>query len=85
VKVYLDICTLKRPFDDQSQPRIALETTALFAILQTVEDGRATAVRSLAHELENARNPDVRRARAVSRWLNTLDPLEKTPPGLANP
>lgn len=29
MKVYLDICCLKRPFDDQSQPRIAVESAAI--------------------------------------------------------
>ena len=51
--IYLDMCCLKRPFDDQTQPRIALETAAVLAILQAVAGGRANAVRSLAHQLEN--------------------------------
>ena len=61
--VYLDLCCLKRPFDDQRQARIALESTAVLAILQAVADGRVNAVRSLAHELENDRNPDRRSLR----------------------
>ena len=78
--VYLDICCLKRPFDDQSQARIALETAAVFSILRAVVAGRIKAVRSLAHELENSRNPDARRAVAVKSWLDSLNPLERTPP-----
>ena len=81
--VYLDLCCLKRPFDDQRQARIALESTAVLAILQAVADGRVNAVRSLAHELENDRNPDLRRARTVSMWLNTRNPVEATPPSVA--
>lgn len=33
MKVYLDACCLNRPFDDQSQPRVRLETEAISLIL----------------------------------------------------
>jgi hypothetical protein len=33
MRIYLDMCCLKRPFDDQSQPRIRLETEAVLALL----------------------------------------------------
>lgn len=32
-RIYLDACCLNRPFDDQAQPRIALETQAILTIL----------------------------------------------------
>jgi len=80
VRIYLDMCALKRPFDDQSNARIALETTAVLSILKSVAEGRAEAVRSIAHQAENSRNPDERRSRAVSMWLETLNPLEETSP-----
>jgi len=41
VRIYLDMCALKRPFDDQSNGRIALETTAVLSILRSVAEGRA--------------------------------------------
>src|SRR5437868_5444661 len=78
MRVYMDMCCLKRPFDDQAQPRISLETAATLAILQAVNDGRLEAVRSLAHEIENAQNPDSRRAGAVAEFLKTLNALEQT-------
>ena len=80
--VYFDICCLKRPFDDQAQPRIALETAAVLALLDAVADGELTAVRSVVHALENARNPDRRRAAYVASWLSNLNPLEVTPPSV---
>ncbi len=83
MKVYLDLCSLKRPFDDQSQPRINLETSAVLSLLDAVADGRLEAVRSLAHELENSRNHDLRRARVVGSWLESLNPLEVTPNSVA--
>lgn len=37
VKVYLDISAYNRPFDDQTQPKIFLESQAIAIILQMVE------------------------------------------------
>ncbi len=39
VKVYLDTSVYNRLFDDQTQPRIWLETLAFAVILQIVETG----------------------------------------------
>lgn len=36
-RIYLDVCCLNRPFDNQSQPRIALETQAILTILSQCE------------------------------------------------
>jgi len=32
--IYLDVCCLNRPFDDQTQDRICLETKAVLLILE---------------------------------------------------
>lgn len=37
MKIYLDVCCLNRPFDDQSQDRIRLETEAVLLILARFE------------------------------------------------
>ncbi|MDI6736432.1 MAG: hypothetical protein QME42_09640 [bacterium] len=37
-RLYLDICTLCRPFDDQSMMRIRLETDAFYLILRTIQN-----------------------------------------------
>ena len=34
--VYLDVCCLNRPFDDQTQDRIRLESEAVLLILTTL-------------------------------------------------
>jgi len=36
-KIYLDVCCLNRPFDDQSQDRIKLEAEAIIMILFRIE------------------------------------------------
>lgn len=57
MRIYADICVLCRPFDDQSQPRIWLETQALGVILNLVELHQIEMVRSPIHSLETSRNP----------------------------
>ena len=42
--IYLDMCCLKRPFDDQSQPRIALEMEAIVTVLAMIHSGEAALV-----------------------------------------
>lgn len=51
--VYLDNSALNRPFDDQTQPRIWLETLALCLILQMAEAGEIEMIKSPVHFLEN--------------------------------
>ena len=38
-RLYLDVCTLCRPFDAQDQMRIHLETDAYYLILQAIKNG----------------------------------------------
>jgi hypothetical protein len=38
-KVYLDVCCLNRPFDDQQQDRVYLEAEAILLILKPCESG----------------------------------------------
>lgn len=46
MKIYLDVCCLNRPFDDQLQERIKLEAEAIFLIVQKCERGEWTLVGS---------------------------------------
>jgi hypothetical protein len=66
--IYLDMCCLKRPFDDQSQPRIRLESQAVLGVLAIESDG-IQFVRSAALVLENSANPVKERAARVAMWL----------------
>jgi len=52
--VYLDVCALGRPFDDQSQMRIRLETDAVLLILGHVRAQTLTMIVSPAHDVEIA-------------------------------
>ena len=65
--VYLDTSVYNRPFDDQSQPRIWLETLAVSIILQMLEEGAVELVSSTVVAYETSRNPDEMRRRWVQQ------------------
>jgi len=71
---YLDMCCIKRPFDDQSQPRIRLESEAVLGLLAAESDS-LRFVRSAALWLENEQNPLPTRAARVRRWLENPRPI----------
>lgn len=68
MRVYLDLCCLKRPFDLQEQPLVRLQTEAILSIL-ALPSGTVELLRSEALVLENSLNPNHSRREAVSTWL----------------
>lgn len=70
MRLYLDTSVLNRPFDDQKQPRIWLETLAFSLVLSLIEAGEGELVSSPIHALENARNPLSVRRLWVTRCLS---------------
>jgi predicted nucleic acid-binding protein len=70
VRLYLDACCLNRPFDNQSQLRVHLESEAVLAIIERVEEGHWALVTSAALEFELARNPDPQRRARTQRLLS---------------
>jgi predicted nucleic acid-binding protein len=68
LKVYLDNCVFNRPFDDQAQIRVKLETEAKFYIQTLIKQGQIVLVWSYIIELENAHNPFVERRGAIQPW-----------------
>jgi predicted nucleic acid-binding protein len=69
-RVYLDMCSLKRPFDDQRQPRVREEAAAVAAIVARAEAGEVALVRSPAHLVENDANPREDRRLAAALWID---------------
>lgn len=51
-QVYLDVCALCRPFDDQQQVRIRLETAAVELILAYIRQTRLQLIVSPVHDAE---------------------------------
>ena len=58
MRIYLDSCCLQRPLDDQTQPRIRVETEAVLAILASIHAGQLSMLNSEALEYEVSRIPD---------------------------
>ncbi len=77
MKLYIDTSVYNRPFDNQTQPRIWLETLALGLILQLVESGEATLVNSSVLEFENSRNPFPLRREWMERCLSLATEYER--------
>jgi predicted nucleic acid-binding protein len=67
----MDVCCLKRAFDDQRSPRVQRETAAIAALIGRAERREIQLVRSPAHAFENDRNPREDRRLATSIWLAT--------------
>ncbi len=68
MKIYLDNCCFNRPFDDQSQLRIKLESEAKLKIQDEIMEGVFQLVWSYILQSENDANPFDERQRAVSAW-----------------
>jgi hypothetical protein len=56
--IYLDLCSLERPYDDQSYPRIAAETAAVSLIMALVKTRAYILAYSPIHEEELHYNTD---------------------------
>jgi predicted nucleic acid-binding protein len=67
MKIYLDTCCLNRPFDDQSQERIRLETEAVMIILSRLSRKEWTWLGSQALEIEIDRAPDIEQQSRLRR------------------
>jgi len=68
VRIYLDLCCLKRPFDAQDQSLVRLQTDAVLSIL-ALPGKTAALIRASAQVLENSLNPVQARREAVASWL----------------
>jgi predicted nucleic acid-binding protein len=68
MKVYLDNCCYNRPFDDQTQFRISLETQSKLFIQALVVKGDIKLVWSYILSIENAKNPYENKRLSISRF-----------------
>ena len=68
-KLYLDNCALNRPFDDQSQERVRLETEAIVLILSRLERREWTWLGSQALEAEIDKAPDAEQQLRLRRVI----------------
>jgi predicted nucleic acid-binding protein len=69
MKLYLDVCCLNRPFDDQSQTRVRLEAEAVLSILELAEFGELEIIGSDIIDDELSEMPDNERREKVELLL----------------
>ena len=69
-RIYLDNCCFNRPYDNQTQLKIYLETQAKLHIQSLVYDKRIELVWSFILTFENSRNIFNARKDAISQWEN---------------
>ncbi len=57
MKVYLDMCSIQRPLDTKTQPRVAVEAEAILGVLTLCEAGHVELMTSDTLVFELERNP----------------------------
>jgi len=68
LKIYLDNCCFNRPYDDQTQDMIMLETTAKLIIQKLISEKHLDLVWSYILKYENSRNIYEAKKNAIASW-----------------
>ena len=69
MKIYLDNCCYNRPYDDQSQLRISLETQAKLQIQNMLRNKEMELVASYVLLYENSKNPHKSRQQSIYNFV----------------
>ena len=69
MRVYLDNCCFNRPYDDQSQCGISLESQAKLHIQDLIKAGELELVSSFVLAFENSQNPYEARRETIKRFI----------------
>jgi predicted nucleic acid-binding protein len=70
LRIYLDNCCFNRPYDDQTQIKIWLETEAKLYIQNLVFKNEIELVWSFILKYENSRNVFKNKKEAIAQWEN---------------
>lgn len=70
LKIYLDNCCFNRPYDDQTQLKIELETKAKLYIQNLVAQRKLDLVWSYMLDYENSNNNQYQKISAIQKWQN---------------
>lgn len=71
MRIYLDNCCYNRPYDDQSQMRIHLETQAKLYIQDLIKNNKIELVTSYILDYENGKNKLMQRKRTIETFMNS--------------
>lgn len=69
MRVYLDNCCFNRPYDDQSQIRISLETQAKLYVQDLIKNKELELATSYMLRFENEQNPYEIRRQAITEYI----------------
>jgi predicted nucleic acid-binding protein len=70
IKVYLDNCTYNRPFDNQTQIKIALETEAKRYIQRLIVDKKIDLTYSFVNRFENSISPHELNRNSINNFFS---------------
>lgn len=73
MRIYLDNCCYNRPYDDQSQFRIYLETQAKLYIQELIKQDKIELVTSYILEYENSKNRFLQKKQTIESFMNTYE------------
>jgi len=73
LKLYLDNCCYNRPFDNQEQIQIRLETEAKLFIQQEIKNKNYQLGWSFMLDYENSQNPYNEKRKAIQVWKQIAD------------
>ena len=80
LKIYLDVCSYNRPFDNQEQMKIRLETEAKLYIQSNIRKGIYSLCWSFMLDYENGKNPYEEKRIMIVPWkeiaVDNCPPLE---------
>jgi predicted nucleic acid-binding protein len=80
IRLYLDNCCFNRPFDDQGQVRVRLETEAKLDIQRRIKDDELELAWSYMLDFENQANPFPESREVIARWKQAaIVDVEETP------
>ena len=69
MRVYLDNCCYNRPYDDQGQILVFLETQAKLEIQRRIKQGEIELVSSYMLDFEQDQNPYVKQKFAIEKFI----------------
>ena len=69
MRVYLDVCCYNRPYDDQSQLRVAMEAQSKLHIQTLIKNGDLDLIGSYTLDYEISRNPYEMRKQSIVQFL----------------
>lgn len=80
IRIYLDNCCYNRPYDDQSQLRISLESQAKLYVQEMIRENKLEMASSYMLIFENSRNRFEIKRKAIEQFLeeNTSIYIDET-------